>query len=146
MEFGFINLFAGIVIVVMLIPNIIYAVTHRDAQNVCENKVMNLLEQIGRYASMALMVLPLGVWEFGFASVAECLIYFFGNCALLLSYLVIWCLYFAAPTRTKAMALAIIPACIFLLSALMLRHWLLLAAAAVFAVGHVYITSQNADR
>ena len=43
-----------------------------------------------------------------------------------------------------ALSLAIIPACIFLLSGLLLRHWLLAGFAILFAIAHIYVTRQNA--
>lgn len=36
-------------------------------------------------------------------------------------------------------------ACIFLMSGLMLRHWLLTGFAVLFAVGHIYVTEKNAQ-
>ncbi len=40
---------------------------------------MNLIEQVGRYACIVLMWLPLLVWKFGFASVLELLLCLGGN-------------------------------------------------------------------
>ena len=41
------------------------------------------------------------------------------------------------------MALAVLPACMFLLSGVLLRHWLLAGFAVVFAVGHIFVTKKN---
>ena len=62
MEFNPINLFGFIIVVIMLIPNIIYGIKFKGLENKCTNKAMNIIEQVGRYGSMALMVLPLFVW------------------------------------------------------------------------------------
>lgn len=43
----------------------------------------------------------------------------------------------------KAMALAVIPTCIFLLSGLTLYHWALVVTAGIFGLGHIYVTYQN---
>ncbi|HOM03754.1 MAG TPA: hypothetical protein PLH43_13190 [Acetivibrio sp.] len=43
----------------------------------------------------------------------------------------------------KAIALAVIPTCIFLLSGFLLKHWLPVSASVLFGVGHVYVTYQN---
>lgn len=59
MEFNPINLFGFIIVVIMLIPNIIYGIKFKGLENKCTNKAMNVIEQAGRYGSMALMVLPL---------------------------------------------------------------------------------------
>lgn len=143
MEFNFINLVGGVIVAVMLIPNILYGVRFPGIQNRCTSKLVNLIEQIGRYASMALMVLPLGVWEFGFASVTEMLVYAFGNGLLLLAYLVLWVPYFRKRSIGLGIWLAVIPTGIFLLSGLLLRHWLLASAAVVFGIGHIFVTYRN---
>lgn len=104
---------------------------------------MNIIEQVGRYGSMTFMILPLFVWEFGFSSVFMMFIYVLGNGTLLLAYLIIWVFYFKKQTMGKAMMLAIIPTCIFLLSGLTLYHWALVVAAVIFGLGHIYVTYQN---
>ena len=47
-------------------------------------------------------------------------------------------------TIPLALVLAILPACIFLSSGILLRHWLLVGFAVLFAVGHIYVTYHNA--
>ncbi|MCI5648726.1 MAG: hypothetical protein MR332_04725 [Fusicatenibacter sp.] len=143
MKFGWINLFGAAVVLVMLIPNLFYARKHGNEENRCKNQVMNLVEQIGRYSCFILMWLPLLVWKFGFHSVAEMCIYLIGSLILLLVYLIIWALYLKRQTAQKAMALAVIPVCIFLMSGILLRHYLLVAAALVFGAGHIYVTREN---
>ncbi len=144
MKFGWINLFGAAIVVLMLIPNIIYAVKNKDEKNLCTNKLMNIIEQAGRYACIVLMWLPLLVWEFGFKSVNDMLTYVLVNCALIISYWLMFARYFKKKTKHTALTLAIIPSMIFTFSALLLRHWLLLAFAVVFAVGHNYVTNENA--
>lgn len=145
MKFGWINGFGAGVVLLMLIPNVVYAIKNKGGQNLCANRLMNVLEQVGRYACIVLMWLPLLVWEFGFASVLEMLLYLAGNGVLLAAYWIVFLLYFKRKSRTRALALAILPACIFLLSGLLLRHWLLAGFAVLFAVGHIYVTLKNAE-
>lgn len=143
MQFNPINLFGFIIVVIMLMPNIIYGFKFKGVENKCKKKTMNIIEQVGRYGSMAFMILPLFVWEFGFSSVFMMFIYVLGNGTLLLAYLIIWVFYFKKQTMGKAMMLAIIPTCIFLLSGLTLYHWALVVAAVIFGLGHIYVTYQN---
>ena len=143
MGFGWINVFGAVIVILMLIPNIVYALKNNDSENKCNNKLMNIIEQVGRYACIALMWLPLLVWKFGFSTKEEMLIYIIGNTVLLAAYIIIWILYFERKTMLKGMALAIIPTCIFLLSGLMLRHWLLVVVATLFGIGHIYVTYKN---
>ncbi|MBQ6267295.1 MAG: hypothetical protein IJK64_05935 [Clostridia bacterium] len=145
MKFGWINLFGAVIVLLMLLPNIDYAIKNKDEKNLCTNRLMNLTEQIGRYACIVLMWLPLLVWEFGFQSVAQMLLYVAGNAALLAVYYIVFALYFRQRSIGRALALAILPACIFLLSGLLLRHWLLVGFAVLFAIGHLYVTVRNAQ-
>ena len=124
-------------------PNEYYAVKNQGKENNCKCVVINAIEQIGRYSSMALMCVPLLVWEFGFQSVADMILYFMCDTVLLVAYLIIWRFYFIRPTLKIALSLAILPTLIFLISGVLLRHWLLVAAAVLFGIGHIYITVQN---
>ena len=146
MDFGWINIFGAIIVVLMLIPNIVYAIKNKGESNLFTNKLMNLIEQIGRYACIILMWLPLFVWKFGFKSVAEMAVYLAGNGILLLAYWIIFAVYMKRKSLGKALALAVIPSCIFLLSGILLGHWLLALFAALFAVGHIYVTVKNAEK
>ena len=147
LNMGWINLFGLIIVVLMLIPNIIYAIKAKGSKNKCDNRIANIAEQIGRYACMMLMVFNFGLAEFGFGSVEAFLIYMIGNAALIIAYWIIWILFFVKPSYPKQILLAFIPACIFLLSGVMLEHYLLIIFAVVFGIAHLYVTDRNrADR
>ena len=141
MEFGWINLFGGIIVVLILIPNIVYALKkqgHDDETSV--PKILSVCEQIGRYSCMILMWLPLLVWKFGFESAEELLFYLFLNGILILTYYLGWILYSKKPTLKSGVVLAVVPAAAFLISGLLLRHWLLVGAAVLFGISHGRIT------
>ena len=141
MEFGWINLFGAGIIVLIMIPNIIYAAGQKQDETQIEvPHGLSACEQVGRYGCIILMWLPLLVWKFGFGSVEEFLIYLIGNGALLLCYYLSWMLYSRKKTLSVAMALAIIPTAIFLLSGILLQHWLLVAFAILFGFAHCTIT------
>ena len=143
MQFGFLNLTGFLIVALMMIPNLIYARRNPHIENKCFCKPMLILEQIGRYGSMAMMVFPLFVWEFGFKSPDELVIWLFLLPALLLAYFVLWAVYFRRPSLPAALWLAILPSTIFILRGVIFRHWLLTAFGVVFAVGHIYITWYN---
>lgn len=140
---SWINTFGLIIVVLMLLPNIIYASKIRGQKSNCDNKLMIILEQIGRYASMFLMIFNIGIAEFGFNSVGAFLIYGIGTIILLLAYWTMWLLYSVNKVPWKNMCLAVIPTLIFLISGITLRHILLIISAVLFGVGHIYITYQN---
>ena len=141
MEFGWINLFGAGIIVLIMIPNIIYAAGQKQDETQIEvPRGLSACEQVGRYGCIILMWLPLLVWKCGFGSVEVFLIYLIGNGALLLCYYLSWMLYSRKKTLSVAMALAIIPTAIFLLSGILLQHWLLVAFAILFGACHCTIT------
>ena len=144
MEFGWINVFGAIIVILMLIPNIVYAIKNKDETNLCTNRFMNIIEQVGRYACIVFMWLPLIVWKFGFASVFEMVLYLACNGTLLAAYWISFAVYMKHKTAQLALILAILPSCIFLFSGILLRHWLLVSFAVLFAVGHIYVTYKNA--
>lgn len=102
MEFGWINLFGAGIVVLIMIPNIIYAVRQKqDEAQAIIPKYLSACEQVGRYGCIMLMWLPLLVWKFGFGSVEELLVYLIANGLLLLSYYLFWGFYF----RKKAISM-----------------------------------------
>ena len=144
MEFGWINVFGACIVALMLIPNIVYAIRNKDGKNKCTNWFMNIIEQAGRYACIILMWFPLMVWKFGFSSVFELFLYLGGSGCLLAVYWIVFACYLKKKTAMRALILAVIPSCIFLLCGLLLRHWLLVGFALLFTAGHIYVTLKNA--
>ena len=140
---NWLNLFGLCFVVLLLVPNVIYAMKCKDLQNRCTNRFMNILEQIGRYGCMFLMVFNIGIAEFGFCSKTAFSVYLIGNSLLMLSYWIIWLFYFKRVTVWKQLSLAIIPTCLFLLSGITIRHYLLVIFAVIFGAGHIYVTWKN---
>lgn len=106
--------------------------------------IVNILEQIGRYGSMALMIFPVFTrgWKFGFRSVAEMLIWLCLTVLLLAVYSFLWGIK-AKGGRGVLYALAIVPAVLFLLNGILLRHPALVAASLVFGISHFLIVKEN---
>ena len=145
MKFGMFNLWMAGIVVLLLIPNIIYALRHRGGGISSPNRTINLLEQVGRFGCMIFMVVPLGVrgGEFGFYSWDELIIWAAGIALLLAAYYVCWAFYAWRPGRRLSLALAVIPCGIFLLSAVLLRHWVLAVFTGLFTGTHLYIVRHN---
>lgn len=141
---NWINVWGIAIIVIILIPNIAYAISHKGQKNLCKNKLMNIIEQVGRYACIIFMIFDVGKDGFGFYSPEAFGVYLVGNIMLLIAYLAFWCLYFIAWGYNRAMMLAVIPSAIFLLCGITLQNWLLIASAVIFSVGHIYVTHDNA--
>lgn len=143
LNMGWLNVFGLIMVILLMIPNIVYAVKYRNQSNKCTNKLMNILEQIGRYGCMFLMIFNIGISEFGFSSVEMFLVYFTGNIVLMIAYWISWILFFIKPDVKKQMALAIIPTLLFLLNGVTMRHYLLVITGVIFGIGHLYVTYEN---
>ena len=106
--------------------------------------IVNIFEQIGRYGCMALMILPVFTsgWKFGFGSVAEMLVWISLTILLLVIYSFLW-VKKANGGVFVLYGLAFVPAVLFLLNGVLLRHPALVAAALVFGVFHFLIVKEN---
>lgn len=142
---GWFNGYGLIFLILLLIPNIVYAVKNKDAINKCTDRWALVMEQIGRYASMFFMVFTFGSIVEGWASVTDFVIYLWGSAILLLLYWIIWMLYFAEVKMWKSMALAIIPTVLFLVGGITMRNIPAILLAVVFGIGHIYVTYKNQE-
>lgn len=138
---SWINIFGLVFVILLLIPNIVYAVKVKNQENKCKNKFMIILEQIGRYGCMFLMVFNVGIFEF--RSIYAFLAYLFGNTLIMVLYWIFWILYFCKQTYIRQIMLAVLPTCMFLLSGIALLHYFLIIFAVIFGIGHIYVTNEN---
>ena len=140
-----INVFGAVFIVVIMVPNIIYAVKCRDGfENKWSNKGVEIIEQIGRFECFGFMVVNIpGTW-FGWWSDEAFALYLIVNSVLIILYCVIWIICFRKNTVFKALALSVIPSVIFVFSGIMSRSVLLLVASLLFAPTHILISYKNA--
>ena len=139
------NVFGTIFIVVIMVPNIIYAIKCKEGfENKWNNKIVELIEQIGRFGCFAFMVINIpGTW-FGRWSDEAFAIYLIVNTLLVIVYCIIWIIMFRKNTIFKALALSIIPSVVFLFSGIMGRAILLILSSILFAPAHILISVKNA--
>ncbi|MDO5520463.1 MAG: hypothetical protein Q4G58_08230 [bacterium] len=132
-----------IIICIMMIPNIIFGMRHNDLVNLCKNQFMNIIEQIGRYGTFFLMIFNIGIFEEGPSS--EVIFYIWLGVAylLLLIYMACWAVYFNKGADKLPMTLAIVPIVLFLMTGILLRHYLLIVFSVIFGIGHIYVTWAN---
>ena len=140
---GWFNGYGLIFLILLLIPNIVYAVKYEDATNTCTDKWALVMEQIGRYGSMFFMVFTFGSMTKGWASVTEFMVYLLGSTLLMVAYWIVWMLYFVGQKMWKSMALAIIPTLLFLIGGITMRNIPAIVLAVVFGIGHIYVTYKN---
>ncbi|MPN25406.1 hypothetical protein SDC9_172815 [bioreactor metagenome] len=147
MRFGWINIFHGVIVALLLIPNLVYALRRPSAAvHQKPGRLLGLAEQVGRYGCMLLMVVNLGLTEFGFSSKGAFVLWLLGNGVLLLVYWVCWLFYFKRPVKRRAVVLAVAPGLLFLLNGLILRHWALVGCAVLFCAAHPRVALAGLER
>ena len=138
------NYYGLAIMAVIMIPNIIYAVKHNaEQENAYNNKVVTILEQIGRYGCMALMVFNIPYTYFNFWFDYALICYLSVNGGLCLTYLVFWIVCWNRRGKLKALSLSIIPTAIFLFSGIVLAYIPLVAFAVLFGITHIIISYKN---
>lgn len=140
---NWLNVFGLIIMILIMIPNIIFALKEKNFENKYKNRLIEIIEQIGRFASMGLMVFNLPFLDYGYWFHNGESIYFITTSVLASLYCFIWFLFFRKATLEKAMCLALIPTFIFLLSGIMQGKVLLLISSILFGIGHIIITYHN---
>ncbi len=140
-----INVYGAIFMVLVMVPNIIYALKCKDGfENKWKNKTVEKIEQIGRFGCFGFMVVNIpGTW-FGWWSDEAFVLYLIVNLVLIALYCMIWMICFRKNTIFRALALSIIPSLVFLYSGIMSRSVLLMVSAVLFAPAHILISYKNA--
>ncbi len=142
---GWINIFGLVFMVIIMIPNVIFALKCKDGfENKWENKFIEALEQIGRYGCFAFMVINIPKTWFGWASDEAFALYLIVDAVLIIAYCVIWAVCFKKNSVFRALSLSMIPSAIFLFSGIMSRSVLLMISALIFAPCHILISYKNA--
>lgn len=133
-------------IAVIVIPNIVYAVKCKNKpNNVNILRAIELFEQIGRYGSILFMIFNIPYTYLNFWFDGALLTYIIVNCIFLISYLVCWIIFADKSNMAKAVALSVLPSCIFLFSGAMLVNIPLLLFAIIFAAFHIIISCKNIE-
>lgn len=140
------NVFGLVFIAVIMIPNIIFAVKHKDAfENRNQNKTIEIIEQIGRFGCFGFMIFNIPFTWFGWWSEESFSIYLIVDALLIVLYLTLWIVCWRKNNVFRALALSIIPSVIFLFSGIMCRSLLLIISSLLFAPTHIFISYKNAD-
>lgn len=137
------NVVGLIIVVLMLIPNVIFARKCPGEGVSSDNRVIDVLEQVGRYLSIFLMIFPVGAPEFGFTSIGAFFVYSIGNSVCILAYWVIWMMFFHKRSKWKRIMLAIIPTCIFVMSGITAGQILLVVSGIIFGACHIYTVAKG---
>ena len=139
------NPFGLVFIVIIMIPNIVFAVLCKDGfENTYKNRAVETMEQVGRIGCFGFMIINVpGTW-FGWWTDEAFAMYLIVNALLIALYGILWIIYWKKNGIFRALALSIIPSVVFLISGIMSRSILLIVAALLFAPAHIFISYQNA--
>ncbi|MEG1547586.1 MAG: hypothetical protein RR527_02480 [Clostridia bacterium] len=140
-----INIYGLIFIIIFMIPNIIFAMKNKDGfDNLWHNKVVEILEQIGRFSCITFMVVNIPFTWFGFWFEGALSIYLVVNSCLTVAYCTIWFVCFHKNSVFRALMLSILPSIIFLFSGVLILSIPLIIAAIIFTPCHILISYKNA--
>lgn len=137
------NGFGLIVMMIIMIPNIAYGVKNKSVESKYQNKLMEAIEQLGRYGSMFFMIINLPILSYGFLFENGKTVYIVVISILAIFYCLIWIFFFRKETLPRAMLLAIIPTLIFVISGVFTQYYLLVLTGIIFGIGHITITYNN---
>ena len=142
---GWFNVFGLIFIVVIMIPNIVFAIKRKDGfDNKWDNKFVEFIEQAGRFGCFGFMIFNIpGTW-FGWWSDEAFALYLIIDGILVMLYCAIWIICFKKNSVFRALALSVIPSALFLFSGIISRSVLLTVASVLFAPSHIAISYRNA--
>lgn len=137
------NIYGLVIMIIIMIPNIVFAMREKNFESKYNNKLIEVIEQIGRFGSMFLMIFNISFLNYGYWFSNAKKVYMILVGVLALAYCLTWVLYFKKATISKAMALAIIPTLIFLFSGLISLNILLIITSVLFGIGHLIISYYN---
>ncbi|MCI7094530.1 MAG: hypothetical protein MR909_00830 [Clostridiales bacterium] len=142
---GWFNVFGLIFIVVIMIPNVVFAIKRKDGfDNKWDNKFVEFIEQAGRFGCFGFMIFNIpGTW-FGWLSDEAFALYLIVDGILVMLYCAIWIICFKKNSVFRALALSVIPSALFLFSGIISRSVLLTVASVLFAPSHIAISYRNA--
>lgn len=138
------NLTGLIFVFVLLIPNMIYAVTNKDgfADNY-HNKFIETGEQIGRFGCFILMFIQLPFVTLGYIYDGAQTLHLILGIVLLALYCGGWIVFRKGNCMAKALTLSILPSVLFLESGILTLNIPLIVLSVVFAICHITISCKN---
>lgn len=138
------NLTGLIFVVVLLIPNIIYAATNKDGfAGEFHNKLIETGEQIGRFGCFILMFIRPSFVTLGYIYDGAQALYLILGIVLLALYCGGWIVFRKGNSIAKALTLSILPSVLFLESGILTLNIPLIALSVVFAICHITISYKN---
>ena len=140
--FDVVNVYGLLFAVILAVPHVVYARTHNYDLRAINNRAMLYIERTGKYCSLFLMGINVGVLEKGFTAPIMEVYWLISTSVLTVIYVVVWIVFFKKETKGFAYLLTITAALIVIQSGLLQVKTLLLTAGIVYLIGELYVTSQ----
>ena len=121
---------------------IVYIKSNRIDRTIFDNRAMLYIERIGKYCSIFLMGINIGVLEGGFTKPIMETFWIISTCVLTVVALILWLLCFYRFSKLWAYLLTAVTAVIFIMSGLLQVKTLLLTAGVVYLIGQLYVTNK----
>ena len=141
------NYYGLIIVAAIMLPNIIVAIVDKSSfKNSFNNRAILVVEQIGRYCSMAFLIFNIPYTFCGFWFDDALTVYIVVAACLLLFYYMGWIFYRKKMCLAKMIWLSVTPTVLFLFCAVMIGSIPLTVSAIIFGVGHITVSCKNLDR
>ena len=129
----------------IMLPNIVFAFKNKNAfENKWDNRLIEIIEQIGRYGCFVFMIFIIPGICFGWNSDEAFSVYIIVDVVLVSAYCIMWIVLWKKNNLLKALSLSIIPSALFLFSGIMSRSIPLIISSLLFAPAHIMISYKNA--
>lgn len=139
------NYYGLIILFIILIPNIVFSIKHPESfKNYYSNRIVIILEQIGRFGSFIFMIINVPYTYFNFWFDDALMVYFIINAILLIIYLVGWIICWNKRIILRSYLLSITPSLLFFSSGILLLNVPLIVFSLIFAYCHIRISIYNA--
>ena len=133
----YLNYWGLIFVIVILIPNIVFAITCKDGfENRYQNKLVEILEQIGRFGCFISMFLIIPFMSIGYWFKQGESVYLVSGVILVVLYCLGWIVFGKEGSIRKSLYLSIIPSLLFIESGIISGNILLLFFAVIFPINY----------
>lgn len=140
----YLNYWGLILVIVIMIPNIVFAATYKDGfENRYQNKLVEILEQIGRFGCFFSMFFTIPFMCKGYWFKQGETVYLILGVLLVVLYCFGWIVFWNENSIRKSLYLSIIPSLLFIESGIISGNILLLFFAVIFAPCHILISYMN---
>lgn len=141
----YLNYWGLIFVIVILIPNIVFAVTCKDGfENRYQNKLIEILEQIGRFGCFLSMFITIPFMCKGYWFKNGETVYLISGVLLAALYCLGWIIFWKEDSVRKSLYLSVIPSALFVESGIISGNVLMVIFAVIFAPCHILISYMNA--